>query len=196
MACARERWRNHGSRGATVAHWRTRTKSTCRRCSNGLWHALIDAGSQQDAADWREGQDSLRLEGVTAVVVAQVPDLGHAGDGQSRSFRGTRQGRSLAARLRVARSGVPSRRCADEIDAPDADATGCEPIHHDGRRIGYVTSGAYGITCGATWRCLRGRRSAHAGSTRAIIGVPQAARILGEPHDPSDRACGAESPCA
>ena len=31
-----------------------------------------------------------------------------------------------------------------QVESPEADATGYEPIHHDGKRIGYVTSGAYG----------------------------------------------------
>ena len=31
-----------------------------------------------------------------------------------------------------------------QVESPDADATGYEPIHREGQRIGYVASGAYG----------------------------------------------------
>ena len=76
-----------------------------------------------------------------------------------------------------------------EIDAPDADATGYEPIHHDGRRIGYVTSGAYGhhvrrslALAYVDTACSRMQDPLSV----TIIGVPRAARILGEPpYDPS-----------
>ncbi|MEZ5774136.1 MAG: glycine cleavage T C-terminal barrel domain-containing protein [Hyphomicrobiaceae bacterium] len=44
-----------------------------------------------------------------------------------------------------ARQSAPGERLVTlAIDAVDADAAGYEPIHHDGRRVGYVTSGAYG----------------------------------------------------
>jgi dimethylglycine dehydrogenase len=75
-----------------------------------------------------------------------------------------------------------------QIDSPEADATGYEPIHHGGRRIGYITSGAYGhhvrqslaLAYVDTDMC----------ATRdplsvTIIGKPCSARILpAPPYDP------------
>ena len=41
-------------------------------------------------------------------------------------------------------AGPPQHLVLLQVESPDADATGYEPIHREGRRIGYVTSGAYG----------------------------------------------------
>jgi dimethylglycine dehydrogenase len=42
------------------------------------------------------------------------------------------------------------RLTAFKVDAPDADALGDEPIWHDGKVVGWVTSGAYGHRVGAS----------------------------------------------
>jgi glycine cleavage system aminomethyltransferase T len=39
---------------------------------------------------------------------------------------------------------------AFKVDAADADAIGDEPIWHDGKVVGWVTSGAYGHRVGAS----------------------------------------------
>jgi dimethylglycine dehydrogenase len=75
-----------------------------------------------------------------------------------------------------------------EIDSPEADATGYEPIEHAGRRIGYVTSGAYGhhvqhslalAFVETAWCETREELSV------TIIGRPRTARILpAPPYDP------------
>ncbi len=76
-----------------------------------------------------------------------------------------------------------------QVDSPDADATGYEPIHHDGRRIGYVTSGAYGhhvrqslalAYVDTEWCETTDPLSV------TILGKPRAARILrAPPYDPT-----------
>jgi dimethylglycine dehydrogenase len=49
-----------------------------------------------------------------------------------------------AAALEEKESGGALRLAAFSVDAADADASGDEPIWHDGRVVGWVTSGAYG----------------------------------------------------
>ena len=54
-------------------------------------------------------------------------------------------GREAAQRERAA--GGALRLCSFAVAARDADAMGDEPIWHEGRVVGWVTSGAYGHTC-------------------------------------------------
>jgi len=49
-----------------------------------------------------------------------------------------------AAALEEKESGGTLRLVSFSVDAADADATGDEPIWHEGRVVGWVTSGAYG----------------------------------------------------
>jgi dimethylglycine dehydrogenase len=53
-----------------------------------------------------------------------------------------------AAALEERASGGKLRLVAFSVDARDADASGDEPIWHDGRVVGWVTSGGYGHTVG------------------------------------------------
>jgi dimethylglycine dehydrogenase len=53
-------------------------------------------------------------------------------------------GRSAAVEEKA--SGGTLRLVAFSVDAADADALGDEPIWHDGKVVGWVTSGAYGYT--------------------------------------------------
>ncbi|MCX7057775.1 MAG: glycine cleavage system protein T, partial [Proteobacteria bacterium] len=77
------------------------------------------------------------------------------------------------------------------VDSPTADVSGYEPIHADGRRIGYVTSGAYGHHVGMSLALAYLERAVadHPQPlTVDIIGQPRAARILSEPpYDPTGR---------
>jgi dimethylglycine dehydrogenase len=75
-----------------------------------------------------------------------------------------------------------------EVDSPDADATGYEPIRHEGRRVGYVTSGAYGhhvkksLALGYVETALT---RAPRDLTVSVLGVQRPARILSSPpYDP------------
>ena len=76
-----------------------------------------------------------------------------------------------------------------KVQANDADAIGDEPIWHDGRPVGWVTSGAYGHRVGASLAlgyvpaALAG---ADSGFEIEIIGERCAAVRLNEPaYDPS-----------
>jgi dimethylglycine dehydrogenase len=53
-----------------------------------------------------------------------------------------------AAALEEKESGGALRLATFSVDAADADAAGDEPIWHDGRVVGWVTSGAYGHRVG------------------------------------------------
>jgi dimethylglycine dehydrogenase len=91
-------------------------------------------------------QDSLRLEkgyGVWSLEFAQSYTPAMAGLDRFIDFdKGAFIGRDAA--LRERESGPAQRLVLLAIDATDADATGFEPVWVDGRRVGFVTSGAYG----------------------------------------------------
>jgi dimethylglycine dehydrogenase len=77
------------------------------------------------------------------------------------------------------------------VDAADADAIGDEPIWHDGKPVGWVTSGAYGHRVGgslALGYVPAGVASAEEGFEVEIIGERRKARRLaGAAYDPSGK---------
>jgi dimethylglycine dehydrogenase len=96
-----------------------------------------------------------------------------------------------AAALEEQESGGALRLAAFSIDAVDADASGDEPIWHDGRVVGWVTSGAYGhrvqrsLALGYIPAALA---SATDGFEIEIIGERrQATRAAAAPFDPDGR---------
>ena len=76
--------------------------------------------------------------------------------------------------------------------ATDADAIGDEPIWHEGKAVGWVTSGAYGHRVGASLALglrTRGLGRRRSGFEIEIIGERRAALRLAEPaYDPQRRA--------
>lgn len=76
-----------------------------------------------------------------------------------------------------------------DISADDADGSGWEPVWRDGKRVGYITSGAYGHAVGKSLamalvdkdHCAVGTElSAH------VVGVERKARVIApSPYDPS-----------
>ncbi len=78
-----------------------------------------------------------------------------------------------------------------EVDAVDADASGFEPVWQGERRIGFVTSGAYGHTVG------KSLAMAYVDRDLAAVGTELAVHIVGDlrpcrviapsPHDPEGR---------
>ena len=76
-----------------------------------------------------------------------------------------------------------------EVNAPDADAGGYEPVWHDGRRVGFVTSGAYGHCLGKSLAMALVETDLAAPGTALsvhIVGVERAARVLTpSPYDPA-----------
>jgi dimethylglycine dehydrogenase len=93
-----------------------------------------------------------------------------------------------AAALAEKESGGALRLVTFVVDATDADAIGDEPIWHDGKVVGWVTSGAYGhrvrqsLALGYVPAALA---SADAGFEIEIIGVRRkATRQAAAPFDP------------
>jgi len=86
-------------------------------------------------------------------------------------------------------AGPPQHLVLLQVESPDADATGYEPIHRAGQRIGYVTSGAYG------YHVRQSLALAYVDTewcetsdplSVTILGKPRAARILHvAPYDPA-----------
>jgi dimethylglycine dehydrogenase len=79
-----------------------------------------------------------------------------------------------------------------EVDAVDADASGYEPIWADGKRVGFVTSGAYGHHIGKSLAMALVDRDKSAEGTELsvhIVGVERPARVIAaSPHDPEGKA--------
>jgi dimethylglycine dehydrogenase len=79
-----------------------------------------------------------------------------------------------------------------EVEADDADASGYEPVWSDGRRVGYITSGGYGHTIGASLAmALVEPALASTGTalTTHIVGAPRNARVIpASPYDPEGKA--------
>jgi dimethylglycine dehydrogenase len=84
-----------------------------------------------------------------------------------------------AAALEERDSGGTLRLASFSVDAGEADALGDEPIWHDGRVVGWVTSGAYGHSVGrslALGYIPKELAGADAGFEIEIIGARRAAR--------------------
>jgi dimethylglycine dehydrogenase len=79
-----------------------------------------------------------------------------------------------------------------EIAANGADASGYEPVWHEGRRVGYVTSGGYGHTVDRSLAmALVAPEHAVPGTALSahIVGVERGASVIApSPHDPEGRA--------
>ena len=157
-----------------------------------LWDALLAAGRPHGMKPiGMKAQDSLRLEkGYGIWSVEFTPSYTPAMAGLDRFVapdKGSFTGRE--AFLRACETPPPQRLVLLQIDSPEADVTGYEPVRHDGRRVGYVTSGAYGHHVGASL-ALGYVETALARTadplTVSVLGVQRAARILREPpYDPS-----------
>ena len=157
-----------------------------------LWEALMEAGAPLGMRPiGMRAQDSLRLEkgyGVWSLEFSTSVTPAMSGlDRFVAPDKGDFVGRT--AFLADSRQAPPQRLVLVEADSPEADATGYEPIYHGERRVGYVTSGAYGH------HVRRSLALAYVDSdvvaTReplsvTILGVPRTARILHTPpYDPA-----------
>ena len=96
-------------------------------------------------------------------------------------------GRDAALRDRDA---APGRRLVLlDVDANDAEANFLEPVWSGDERVGFVTSAAYGHTCGkslAMGYVASGVATAGTALEVTIVGERRACRVLGEPPvDPS-----------
>lgn len=156
-----------------------------------LWDALVAAGRQYGMRPiGMRAQDSLRLEkgyGVwslefTASCTPAMCGLDRYVAYEKADFIGR------DAVLRARETPSAQRLVLLAVDASTADVTGYEPIYHDGRRVGYVTSGAYGHHVRRSLALAyvdRPVADEHPPLTVTVVGERRAAKILPEPpYDP------------
>ncbi|MEO8740104.1 MAG: glycine cleavage T C-terminal barrel domain-containing protein, partial [Casimicrobiaceae bacterium] len=160
-------------------------------CQLALYEAIVAAGSDLGLRHFgARALNSLRLEkgfGNWAREYRPIYTPGEAGldrfvDVAKSDFIGR------AAVLRH-RAQAPARRLVTfVVDAGDADAIGDEPVWHDGKVVGWVTSGAYGHCVGkslALGYVSTSLASAASGFEIEILGEGREALIALEPlYDP------------
>ena len=133
---------------------------------------------------------SLRMEksfGIWNAEFMQAYTPGETGLGRWIDFgKGEFIGKEAAAAERVA---GPSRRLVTlELEEGDSDATGYEPVWSNGRRVGYVTSGAYGHTVGKSLAMALVEAEFAGEGTELlchVVGKGRSAMVIPpSPHDP------------
>ena len=161
-----------------------------------LRRLLVEAGEQVGAVEYGyNALLSLRLEksfGIWSTEFRQEYTPGETGmdrwiDWSKSGFIGeeaARKERDTDAALRAL--------ATVEIDALDADATGYEPVWDGDNRVGYLTSGDYGHTVGASLAmAMLDRDHTEVGTelTTHIVGVARPCRVIPpSPHDPAGTA--------
>jgi dimethylglycine dehydrogenase len=156
-----------------------------------LWRALLAAGSPLGMRPiGMRAQDSLRLEkgyGVWSLEFSTSVTPAMCGlDRFVAADKGDFLGREAFEKSR--HETPPQRVVLLQVESPEADATGYEPVYHDGQRVGYVTSGAYGHHVRASL-ALAYIDTPLCTTTDplsvTILGKPREARLLPEPpYDP------------
>ena len=139
--------------------------------------------------------NSLRLEksfGIWSCEFTQGYTPGMTGMDRWIAWnKGEFTGREAALAERE-RNTAPQNLVTLEVDAPDADASGYEPVWKDGRRVGFVTSGGYGHHLGRSLAmALVDVEHAQIGEEfhTHVVGVERGARIIeSSPYDPSGAA--------
>jgi len=160
-----------------------------------LWDELLQVGSEYGMRPiGMRAQDSLRLEkgyGIWSREFAQSYTAAMAGLDRFIDFdKGEFIGRAAALAEREA--GPSQRLVLLAVDSANADALGYEPVFAEGRRVGFVTSGAYGHHLGQSLALAyvdRAIADAPAGQmpplTVDVVGENWPARLLAEPpYDP------------
>ncbi|MGO9633769.1 MAG: GcvT family protein [Steroidobacteraceae bacterium] len=156
-----------------------------------LWQSLLEHGAPLGMKPiGMRAQDSLRLEkgyGVWSLEFAQSYTPAMSGLDRFVAFdKGEFIGRNAALADRDA--GPAQRLVLLAIDAVDADVTGFEPVSVGTRKVGFVTSGAYGhhvkqslALAYVEWSIAE----KPVPLTVPVVGEPRTARILAEPpYDP------------
>ena len=156
-----------------------------------LWEALQEHGAALGMKPiGMRAQDSLRLEkgyGVWSLEFAQSYTPAMCGLDRFIAFdKGEFIGRDAALAERAV--GPRQRLVLLAIDALDADVTGFEPVSIGTRKVGFITSGAYGHHVGQSLGLAyidRPIADKPVPLTVHVVGEPRAARILAEPpYDP------------
>ena len=161
-----------------------------------LREMLLDAGRDLGLREYGfYAMNSLRLEksfGIWSCEFTQGYTPGMTGMDRWIAWnKGEFTGREAAAAERE-KNTAPQRLVTLEVDAPDADASGYEPVWKDGRRVGFVTSGGYGHHVGKSLAmALIDVEHAQTGEElhTHVVGVERGARIIeSSPYDPSGTA--------
>jgi len=156
-----------------------------------LWEALMAAGTPLGMRPiGMRAQDSLRLEkgyGVWSLEFAQSYTAAMAGLERYIAFdKGEFIGRDAA--LAEQASGPKQRLVLLSVDSDDADVTGFEPVLAGDRRVGFVTSGAYGhhVRQSLALAYVDEELAREPKPLRVdVLGISREARILAEPpYDP------------
>jgi dimethylglycine dehydrogenase len=156
-----------------------------------LWEALTGIGREYGMRPiGMRAQDSLRLEkgyGVWSLEFAQSYTAAMCGLERYIAFdKGEFIGRAAALAARAA--GPAQRLVLLAVDSDDAEVSGFEPVMAQDRRVGFVTSGAYGYHVRQSLALAYVDADIIArspGLTVPVVGVPRPARILAQPpYDP------------
>ncbi len=162
----------------------------------GLRRALLEAGADLGIREYGfNALLSLRLEksfGIWSAEFTQAYTPGQTGMDRWIAWdKGEFIGRDAAMKERGA-AGPAQVLVTLKVDATDADASGYEPVWKDGARVGFVTSGGYGHTVGASLAmAMIDRNAAGVGSKLSvhIVGVERDAEVIASsPYDPSGKA--------
>ena len=157
-----------------------------------LRETLIEAGAGQGMREYGSyALNALRLEksfGIWSREFTQGYTPGMTGMDRWIDFnKGDFIGREAAWKEKQQNT-ARQRLVTLEIDSPDADASGYEPVWKDGKRVGFVTSGAYGHIVGKSLAMALVAPELSAPGTELgchIVGVERPARIIEpSPHDP------------
>ena len=156
-----------------------------------LWEVLMTEGEDLGIKPiGMRAQDSLRLEkgyGVWSLEFSQGYTAAMAGLDRFIDFdKGGFIGRAAALAERAA--GPAQRLVLIEVDALDADVSGFEPVWIGARRVGFVTSGAFGHHVRRSLALAYVDQADAAPGTAVeipVVGERRPARVLAEPpYDP------------
>ncbi|MDU8943116.1 GcvT family protein [Ovoidimarina sediminis] len=162
----------------------------------GLRRALLEAGAESGIREYGfNALLSLRIEKSFGIWSAEfTQDRTPAMVGMDRWIaweKGDFTGRDAALREREG-NGLEQVLATLRVDADRADASGYEPIWADGKRVGFVTSGAYGHTTGhSIAMAMIDRDHAAPGTPLSVhvVGRERAAEVIApSPYDPDGRA--------
>jgi dimethylglycine dehydrogenase len=157
-----------------------------------LYRTLKAAGAEFGAVDFGfNAMLSLRIEksfGIWSREFTQGYTAGETGmdrwiDWNKPDFTGKQ------AALAERDQGAKRRLVTLEVESPEADASGYEPVWAEGRRVGFVTSGAYGHCVGKSLAMALVEPDQAAPGTELsthIVGVERKARVIApSPWDPT-----------
>ncbi len=160
-----------------------------------LYRALKTAGDELGLNEYGfNAMLSLRLEksfGIWSREFTQAYTPGMTGMDRWIAFDKGEFVGSEAAKKEKEENGPAQRLVTIEIAATNADASGYEPIWHDGRRVGFVTSGGYGHCIDKSLAMALVDRAQSAAGTNLsvhVVGEERAAKVISpSPFDPAGK---------